>query len=155
LNSKIVKIPGSRVEISPASWRDLNAARQLEKICFPQDGWPILDMIGVLTFPQTVRYKATLDDNMVGFVAGEIRRIQSTAWIATISVHPDLRGEGLGSKLLKLCENEMGMPKIKLSVRVSNQKAIEMYRRNGYVDVGRWENYYKGKEDALVMEKLM
>jgi ribosomal-protein-alanine N-acetyltransferase len=112
-------------------------------------------MIGVLTFPQTVRYKATLDDNMVGFVAGEIRRIQSTAWIATISVHPDLRGEGLGSKLLKLCENEMGMPKIKLSVRVSNQKAIEMYRRNGYVDVGRWENYYKGKEDALVMEKLM
>ncbi len=155
MNSKFIISPGSQVEISPASWRDLSAARQLEKICFPQDGWPLLDMIGVLTFPQTVRYKAILDEKMVGFVAGEIRKSQSTGWIATISVHPDLRGEGLGTKLLNLCEKGMGMPKVKLSVRVSNLNAIEMYRRNGYYDVGRWKNYYKGKMDALVMEKTI
>lgn len=147
--------PRGPVKILSASWRDLSAARQLEKICFPEDAWPFLDMLGVLTLPQVVRYKAMLGERMVGFIAGDIRKLQSTGWIASICVHPDLRGQGLGTKLLILCEKEMGMPKVKLSVRMSNRTAIEMYKRNGYQGVGRWQRYYKGKEDAFVMEKIL
>lgn len=143
------------IEILRADWRDLTAVRALEKVCFPLDAWPLLDMIGVLTIPGIVRYKMEEAGELIGFVAGDIRRISNTGWIATICVHPAQQGRGLGSYLLELCEREMGMPRVKLSVRESNQRAIELYRRNGYIEAGRWKRYYKGNEDGIVMEKYV
>lgn len=143
------------IQILPASWRDLNPVRKLEKLCFPVDAWPFLDMIGVLSFPNIVRYKAVEGEEVIGFVAGDVRRIERTGWIATICVHPDHRGRGLGSVLLEICEEKMGMPKVKLSVRESNTQAIDMYYRNGYARVGTWRKYYKGGEDGVVMEKVL
>jgi ribosomal-protein-alanine N-acetyltransferase len=143
------------IVISPASWRDLGSIRELEKICFPVDAWPWLDMVGVLTLPNIVRHKAMLGGNLVGFVAGDVKRYANTGWIATICVHPDHRGRGLGGRLLQVCEAGMGMPRVKLSVRESNRAAIEMYRRYGYEQVGVWRKYYKGGENGIVMEKVL
>ena len=58
-------------EIVPASWRDLQAVRGLEKVCFPEDGWPLLDLIASLSLPNVVRLKAVVDAQMAGFVAGD------------------------------------------------------------------------------------
>jgi ribosomal-protein-alanine N-acetyltransferase len=141
------------VEITRASWRDLGAIRELERICFPVDAWPWLDMVGVLALPNIVRHKAMLGNEIIGFVAGDVKRYNNTGWIATICVHPNHRGQGLGGRLLRACETGMGMPRVKLSVRESNQAAIEMYERNGYRQVGVWRKYYKGGENGIVMEK--
>ena len=141
--------------IKAASWRDLSSLRELEKICFPLDAWPLLDMIGVLTLPQVVRLKALENRQMVGFVAGDVRPSQGLGWIATICVHPEIRGQGLGSRLLKECEIQMGMPRVKLTVRASNEHALDLYQRSGYVQVGEWRRYYKGGEHAVVMEKIL
>lgn len=143
------------MDYMPASWRDLSDLRQLENLCFPRDAWPLLDMIGTLTLPGVVRFKAVKKDQVVGFVAGDIKKIQGTGWIATICVHPDHRGQGIGWQLLDMCEQAMGMPRIKLSVRASNHTAISIYQRNGYRTVDRWPRYYRGGEDALVMEKML
>jgi ribosomal-protein-alanine N-acetyltransferase len=132
------------IVISSASWRDVGAIRELEQICFPVDAWPWLDMVGVLTLPNIVRHKAMEGDEVIGFVAGDVKRYVNTGWIATICVHPDYRGRGLGGRLMQVCEEDMGMPKVKLSVRESNTAAIEMYRRYGYEQVGTWKRYYKG-----------
>ena len=147
--------PGSAYKIVMASWRDLSEVREIENVCFPQDAWPLFDMLGALTFPGTVRFKAVLGGKIVGFVAGDIRRYQKTGWIATICVLPEFRNHGIGKALLLKCEQAMEMPRVKLSVRMSNQEAINMYRRNGYQDAGRWPRYYRGGEDALVMEKVL
>lgn len=141
--------------ILPAGLRDLNQVRDLEKLCFPLDAWPLLDMLGALTLPNIVRYKLVLDKQVIGFVAGDVRRLQQTGWIATICIHPDFRRQGLAEKLLALCEAEMQMPKVRLTVRSSNTAAIMMYKNNGYQQVGRWERYYKGGEDGVVMEKVL
>jgi ribosomal-protein-alanine N-acetyltransferase len=143
------------IKITQASWRDLGAIRELEGVCFPVDAWPWLDMVGVLIFPNIVRHKAISGGALIGFVAGDVKRYNNTGWIATICVHPDYRGRGLGGRLLEVCETEMGMPRVKLSVRESNQAAIEMYRRNGYKQVGVWRAYYKGGENGIVMEKVL
>ena len=66
-----------------------------------------------------------------------------------------ITGRGLGGRLLHACEAGMGMPKVKLSVRESNQAAIEMYQRYGYRQVGMWKRYYKGGENGIVMEKVL
>jgi len=152
---RVLSVLDGTIEILPASWRDLSAVRNLEQVCFPMDAWPLLDMLGAITLPNIVRLKAVENGEMVGFVAGDIKRFTRTGWIATICVHPDHRGRGLGTEMLQLCEERMGMPRVKLSVRESNTAAIEMYRRNGYVQVGTWKRYYKGGDDAVVMEKVL
>jgi len=141
-------------EIFQASLRDLVPVRKLEKLCFPVDAWPLLDMIGALSFPNVVRYKARIGDQIVGFIAGEVKGTTRTGWIATLCVHPEYRRKGIGEELLRLCEQEMQMPRIRLTVRESNQGAIMLYETHGYYKVNRWKNYYKGGEDGIVMEKI-
>ena len=88
---------------------DLNEVlRQLESVCFPKDAWPLLDMLGVLTLPNVVRLKAVVGEQMVGFIAGDIRRVENVAWIATIGVLPEYRRRGIGTALLQACERAAG-----------------------------------------------
>jgi len=47
------------------------------------------------------------------------------------------------------------MPKVRLSVRKTNEEAISLYGGLGYQQVGRWEKYYQDGEDALILEKVM
>ncbi len=145
--------PGGSYTIEPATWHDLNALRRIEKICFPLDAWPLLDLIGILTFPNILRLKAVSDDQMVGFVAGDIKRTERLAWIATIGVLPEYRGRGIGAALLSACEAQIDVPVIRLVVRPSNETAIHLYERFGYASLGKWRRYYSDGEDGAVMEK--
>jgi len=142
------------MEIIPASIRDLNALRKLERICFEKDSWPLFDLIAVLTFPDVVRLKAVEDNQMVGFVAGDPRPSQGFSWIATIAVLPEYRQRGIGRALLVACEAQLKTPRIKLSARASNQAAINLYEQEGYHTTDIWRAYYNDGENAIVMEKI-
>jgi ribosomal protein S18 acetylase RimI-like enzyme len=144
------KIP---FDILPATWRDLGALRHLERECFPRDGWPLLDLIGVLSFPNFVRLKAVIQDKMVGFVAGDLRPSKDLAWIATIGVLPAYQRQGIASALLSTCEDRLTVSRIRLSVRVGNLPAINLYKGFGYQRLGKWASYYQDGSDALVFEK--
>ena len=37
--------------IVDAGWRDIGALYRLEKLCFPRDSWPLIDIILVLLLP--------------------------------------------------------------------------------------------------------
>lgn len=145
---------GPDFSIEPAGLRDLAALRTLEKICFPLDAWPMLDLVAVLTFPNVVRLKAVVKNEMVGFIAGDVRRSEEVAWIATVGVLPAYRGRGIGTALLQACEERIPLPTIRLCVRLSNQDAIRLYQRCGYYQVEKWPKYYQDGETALVMEKV-
>ena len=144
---------GVTYSIETATWHDLNALRQVEKVCFGQDAWPLFDLIAVLSFPNIVRLKATLENVMVGFVAGEIKTGEGAGWITTLGVLPDYRRQGIARSLLVECEEGLGMPQVKLSVRRSNLAAIQLYKEQGYSQTDVWPRYYLGGEDALVLEK--
>lgn len=140
--------------IEPASWRDLNAVRQLEQISFPKDVWPLWDIIGVLTLPGVVRLKAERSGRLIGFIAGDIRRSEGMSWIATIAVLPEARGQGIGRALMLACEAQLPTPAVRLCVRITNEDAIQLYKSLGYHRSAIWTRYYQDGEDALVMEKL-
>jgi ribosomal-protein-alanine N-acetyltransferase len=150
-----VTFPGSRFTIEPATWRDLNPVRELEKACFPLDAWPLWDIIGVLTVPNVVRLKAVAGERLVGFIAGDLRPSENMAWIATVGVLPEYRGQGIGTALLRACESRLRrkVERVRLCVRASNDTAIRLYLREGYGKVGIWPRYYQNGEDAEVMEK--
>ena len=139
--------------LSRASIWDIGDIRNLEEAAFEKDAWPFIEMIGVLSFPTVERWKAEFGDRMVGFVAVDVRKAQDLAWIATIAVHPNVRRMGLGSLLMEKAEGVVKVSRMRLSVRVSNQGAIQLYQKLAYEQIDVWPKYYKGKEDAIVMEK--
>ena len=153
MNTVIHAQSDTSVAIEPASLRDLGALRHVEQICFPTDAWPLMDLIGVLTFPGVVRLKAVNGKQMVGFIAGDIRRLEGVAWIASVAVLPEFRSRGIGAALLQACEVQISVNRIRLCVRPSNDVAIMLYERFGYTKVGEWTRYYQDGESALVMEK--
>jgi ribosomal-protein-alanine N-acetyltransferase len=139
-------------QIIPANWRDLGALRQLEKVCFPQDAWTLLDLIGVLSLPKVIRLKAVYNQQMIGFVAGD-KRSDNLAWIATIGVLPEYRRQGIAAALLAECETQLDVARIRLSVRLGNTGAIRLYEGFGYQRIDTWPEYYQDGSDALVFEK--
>ena len=79
----------NEIRIETATLWDVGAIRELERVCFPQDAWPLLEMVGVLSLPSVLRWKASDGERLVAFVAADVRRAQHVAWIATIAVHPE------------------------------------------------------------------
>ena len=141
------------MEILPASLIDLNALAKIERACFGKDAWPLFDLIAVLTFANVVRLKAVEAGEMLGFVAGDPRAADNVAWIATIGVTPAHRRRGIGRSLLRACEAKLKTPRLRLSVRASNDGAIRLYEREGYERLEVWQSYYNDGEAAVVMEK--
>jgi len=143
------------MEIIKASILDLNTLRQLEQESFGKDAWPLFDLIAVLTFSDVIRLKAVEDGQMVGFVAGNPQPRDGWGWIATIAVDPRYRRRGVGRALLHACEDRLrlGVPRSRLTVRISNRVAISMYEKEGYATTEIWNDYYNDGEDGIVMEK--
>lgn len=143
------------MDIQPASLRDLGALRRLEIACFDKDAWPLLDLMAVLTWPDVIRLKAVEDGKLVGFVAGDPRPSEGVSWIATIGVDPGYQRRGFGRALLRACETQVKLPRVRLTVRISNNKAISLYEQEGYRTCDVWKEYYNDGEDGLVMEKIL
>jgi len=148
-----IRSKSTEITLSPASLWDLAAIRSIERVTFPQDAWPLLEMVGVLTFASMERWKAEDGERLVAFVAADIRKSQNIAWIATISVDPEYQRQGLGNRLMEKVEGLVGVKSMRLSARKSNKAAIQLYQRRGYEQIDVWPEYYSGREDALVMEK--
>jgi ribosomal-protein-alanine N-acetyltransferase len=143
------------MELQTANLLDLNALRRLEKSCFEKDAWPILDIFAILTWPDVIRLKVVENDEMIGFIGCDPRPSQSVAWVTTIAVDPRYQRQGVGRMLLRASEDQANVPRMRLSVRTSNHRAISLYEQEGYQVVDVWGRYYSDDEDALVMEKRL
>ena len=90
---------------------------------------------------------------VVGMIV--IWAILDEAHIATIAIHPDYRGQGIGRRLLAgglLAVYERGARMAYLEVRRSNLTAQKMYEQFGFVVAGVRPGYYKDNhEDAILM----
>lgn len=139
--------------IETASWRDLKDLRTLEEECFGVDAWSLWDLIGVLSLPGIFRYKAVVQEQMAGFVAGDAHPQENIGWITTIGVRTAFQRQGIARQLLKTCELAMNLRFVRLSVARNNTAALLLYRSEGYYQVDLWKRYYNSGEDALVLEK--
>lgn len=137
--------------VVPASWRDLWAVRRVENLCFNDDAWPLPDIMAVLVWPGIIRLKAAIGTTLVGFASAETRG--RVGWITTLGVLPDYRRKGIARFLLLKCENYLNSQRVQLCVRRSNISAQQLYLQMDYRQIDVWKRYYRGGEDALVMEK--
>ena len=81
--------------------------------------------------------------------------------LMNLTVRPELQGQGIGRRLLRdLVEMSRlaGAVKVLLEVRPSNTTALELYRTEGFEQVGTRKNYYPavaGREDAYVLVRSL
>lgn len=97
-----------------------------------------------------------LDDQVIGY--GVMSVVIDESHILNISIDPKWQGQGLGMKLLRRLlkiARQHGAETAYLEVRRSNQVAIGLYRKLGFVEIGQRRDYYpernQAREDALVM----
>ena len=146
---------GVSFNLRDAGIRDILSVYRLERACFDLDAWPVVDILAVLIMPGIIRLKAVVNGELVGFIAGDARRGSDTGWIVTLGVLGPYRRSGIATRLLQACEERLQTAKVRLSVRRSNEAAIQLYRRHGYYLVDTWPRYYVDREDALVLEKKL
>jgi len=82
-------------------------------------------------------------------------RVDDQIHINNLAVRPELRGQGLASRLLADVMAELalvGANHATLEVRRSNLPALRLYAKAGFVEAGVRRNYYtQPVEDALVL----
>lgn len=83
-----------------------------------------------------------------GFV--DIKILYDEADLMHIAVSEELRGKGIGAKLLAKAIEEAEGKAIALEVRMGNFKAISLYEKYDFKKESVRKNYYYG-EDAAIM----
>lgn len=96
---------------------------------------------------------AKIDGRVVGYLCANI--IIDEGHILNLAVHPQYRGLGIGSLLIKEMiglTRDRNCRSVFLEVRVSNEQAKKMYEKFGFSLLGTRKNYYISPvEDAVVM----
>lgn len=138
---------------TPAALRDLRQTLILERICFGDDAWPLLDVMGALVWPGGVRWKASLGPRMIGLAIAESGWGTGISMITTLGVDPEFRRRGIGSELLARCEANLPDGLVRLTVRADNQPAIRLYEKSGFTYLSRVPDYYRDGQPGLVLEK--
>jgi ribosomal-protein-alanine N-acetyltransferase len=90
---------------------------------------------------------------IVGFIVG-VKTSSEDARILMIAVLEKLRGQNIGSALLNHFLKEIIIQKIKhveLEVKISNNMAIEFYRKHGFIIIDTIPKFYQNGEDAYTM----
>lgn len=93
-------------------------------------------------------------DLLVGYVV--VTSGGGDAELLNLVVDQAYQQRGIGACLLKFAQDFLRphADMLFLEVRVSNRKAIDLYAKSGFFEVGQRKNYYpspKGHEDALLM----
>ncbi len=110
-------------------------------------------------------YVAEVNGKIVGYVMcrieygqGYVRNVMRTlGHVVSVAVREKFRRRGIATNLMLASMDAMkrvyGVEEVYLEVRVSNEPAINLYRKLGFEIVKKIENYYLDGEDAYVMAR--
>ena len=130
--------------------KDLDAISEIEQLSF-KDPFPAYFLSQLAEANPSTFLVAAIGDKIVGYAV--IDRWPDQDHLVSIAVLSESRKRGVGQALLDHLIAKVKTGSLKLEVRRSNEAAIELYRRNGFVRTGVAYSYYTDGEDAIQMEK--
>jgi ribosomal-protein-alanine N-acetyltransferase len=158
--------------VEPMALSDLDQVMAVERATFPLPWSKRAYRYEVVDNEHSTMVVVRPAPQLLGRPAGWLRRLRlvkprpvlgyagfwllvDDAHVATIAVHPDWRGRGLGELLLaSLLERavDLGAQRATLEVRVSNRAAKALYVKYGFQTVERRRRYYSdNNEDGYLM----
>lgn len=137
---------------------DVAELMPLEAELFPLDRWDERMMREELSHPEWRQYwGVAVEPSGAGQEAGQdtaaliayagLQYSPHIADVQTIGVVPEHSGRGVARYLMWLMESrarDWGATHMMLEVRASNERAIELYQRNGFEEIARRRGYYPG-----------
>lgn len=152
--------PADAIAIRQAVRADLLEVLRVERAAFPQP-WAMDAFEQFLGQPGFLVAEAPseedlFDGEVVGHVVATGVRVNGTPMghVKDLAVAPHRQGEGIGSDLLERALSvlaEHGFSVVRLEVRESNHRAIALYERFDFSQVGTYPGYYPDGEDALIL----
>lgn len=145
------------IEIKNMALEHIAQVAELERQCF-SDPWSAEAFQSELTNPLSLWLVACEDDGRVSGYIGS-QQVLDAADVMNIAVCVDKRHSGIATQLiqtlcLRLTQRDACF--LTLEVRQSNQPAISLYQKLGFVQVGYRKGYYrKPKEDALILQRRL
>ncbi len=141
--------------VVPMALEHIDQIMVIEKLSFDIP-WSRNAFVEELTKNKFARYFAAIVGDMAVGYAG-MWKICDEGHITNIAVHPEYRGNGIGSLLLEKvidsCKAE-SITGLTLEVRRSNVVAQRLYGKYGFSVAGSRKAYYADNgEDALIMWK--
>ncbi len=141
--------------------KDFDQLYALEEACFqPPLRFGRGYMQQLVSSSHAATWVAEEDDRMAGFgivdAAEEADGI--IAYIQTLEVISDRRGQGVGGELLRLIEGsarDAGAALIWLHVNAANASAIRLYEAHGYLCEGEKANFYALGNGAMIYAKAL
>ena len=82
-------------------------------------------------------YVAELENKVVAFLSVEVYKDDGYIYLDDFSVTAACRGQGIGTKLIRLAEEysaSVGIPAVVLHVDKANEGARQLYKKLGYLD---------------------
>ena len=148
------------ISLSEGGIADLDAVMSVMSDSFDPafgEAWTAPQCAGLLPMPGVWMTLAREGDTPVGFALGRI--VVREAELLLLAVRRDKQGLGIGQKLLDSFVKEAtnrGADRLHLEVRDGN-RAVQLYSRAGFSQVGRRRNYYSGRDgkvyDTLTVAK--
>lgn len=139
------------VEIRRLTYADLPQVIAVERRAFPTP-WSLAMFVLELSKPSGICLAAWRGEQLCAYL---ICSRYDTVWhVMNVSVDPVERRHGVATSLLESLIERIGDPaaQFTLEVRVSNQGAIRLYDRFGFLSAGVRRRYYQdNQEDALIM----
>ena len=143
-----------KITIKPMKQIDINAIVEIEKESYGSHHWSKESFFNEWSNDFAHYFCAFNEEGkLVGYIG--TWQIIEEAHITNVSVKPEFRRRKIGEALLHYAVEhcyENGVKYITLEVRVSNEKAINLYTKYGFRSLGTRKEYYQdNNEDALIM----
>jgi [ribosomal protein S18]-alanine N-acetyltransferase len=143
------------IHIRPMIEPDLDAVLAIEQASFPSP-WKRDHFLHEIAAPHSYPFVAEYNGIVAGYVC--MTALFEEAQILNIAVDPAMRGRGIARILMKqafVLAREKGAEVMALEVRASNAAAITLYEQCGFTRTGLRQKYYEGRDDAVLMEKVL
>ncbi|MDQ1834278.1 ribosomal protein S18-alanine N-acetyltransferase [Massilia scottii] len=144
---------------APMVMADIDDVFELEKQVYPHP-WTRGNFADSLGSGYNAWVLRDRDGALLGYYL--LMAVVDEAHLLNVAVAAGRQGEGLGRYLLDkvaACARGLSMDSILLEVRPSNLRALAVYEKYGYAEIGRRRGYYPAhdgkREDAIVMRFVL
>jgi [ribosomal protein S18]-alanine N-acetyltransferase len=146
------RLATQEVQIRQFKADDISAISEIEQLSF-KDPFPSYFLSQLADANPATFIVAVRNDRIVGYAV--IDKWPDQEHLVSIAVIPASRKKGVGQALLDHLLERLETGSLKLEVRRSNKAALDLYRKNGFVQSGVAHSYYTDGEDAILMEKVI
>ena len=151
--SKIAEGDSMDFKIRAMQKEDIQAVVAMEERIFSAP-WSEKSFLNAYSSDSNIYLVSTSEEEIIGYCGIWIS--YETADLCNIAVAPEYRRKGIAWEILSEAvrqAKERGAERILLEVRQSNQAAICLYQKLGFVQIGVRRGYYSApEEDAILMQ---